>query len=131
MQHGGWGGRVTQVGKFIKATSILLRASKLQREKRKGRDRAWGAAHLQVEFLSLIDSCHQGGKIFITWGEDSCKQGFHTFSSLFGQGFPVMEPAILGLSGWIWLLGEVLPGQAPDLPNGCHGFRIARLQVSC
>ena len=51
----------------------------------------------------FYQQCYTGGGIIINWVMET---GFHVFSSLFGQEFPVMTAIIFGLSDLIWFLVE-------------------------
>lgn len=63
-------------------------------------------------------------------GQGFLRSSVLSFSSLRGQGFPVMAPAILGLSGLIWLLVECCQDRALTFPIDAHDFLYAGLQVS-
>lgn len=91
MQHSRVG---TQVVKFITLGIESREAG--------GRGR-WGersSEKLGFRFLSFIDSCERGGRMFITWGGDSLEAGVLIFFSLFCQGFPTYFISCLGP---VWL----------------------------
>ena len=69
--------------------------------------------------------------MFITWSWDCLEAEFQGFSHLFGQGFPVMAPAILGLSDLIWLLVEHCQDKPWTLLMVGRDFGFTGLQVSC
>lgn len=99
-----------------------MRARKLKRDR---------AADLGFGFLSFIDRFNPGVGIFISWSRNFLEAGFHAFSSLFGQGFPVMALAILGLSSLIWLLVERCHDRPLTFLIAAHDFLYSGLWVSC
>lgn len=66
---------------------------------------------LAVAFLPLPDSCTGRN---VTGGRGFLEAGFHTFSFLFGQGFPAFLVSQLGFIWFLMALGQG-PGQASDL----------------
>lgn len=93
MQHSGW---VTQVGKFLKGSSMLLKYE--TRQERERENAASPVGWVSIFFQQLLT---RGWNIFsLGW-----EAGFHAFFPDL-VGFPVMASVMLGLSGSIWLLVE-------------------------
>lgn len=109
--------QATQAGKIMKVElhTLGVRAGKLKRE----------LSHPGVCISMFHWQFLTRRWNFITWNRESWEQGFVPFLP-FLQGFPVMAPAILGLSDLIWLVVECCQRQVSDFSDSWTWLPLCR-----